>query len=383
MRGSIFKQRVVDFWGTGRGFSASRLLRRLSSADVIFWLLPPLMALLIAGTLAQRWMGLYAADKMFFSSFIIWLGPIPLPGGFTLMGVLCLCLLLKFIYKSAWTWQKSGIVLTHLSVLVLLIGGLLTTIFAKESFMIIAEGEETPFIYDYNARSLVVYENQKQIAQLDFAKVRDWGEAALPFALTVQQSCENCGIVEPEAPADNPPKNTRGMARFMKLVDKAPEMEPEANLSGATITLSEISPEHDGVYIIFDGMPKPIEFNKNGREYAMIFGKNQTRLGFSLKLLDFQKDLYGGTDKAKSYASELVIKDGDLEWPVRIEMNKPLRYRGYTFFQSSFEETPEMQTTILAVVENKGRLFPYLGTFGLALGLMLHIAIVLRGRKIR
>ena len=41
---------------------------------------------LTAGTLAQKWLGLYAAQKIFFASFIIWVGPIPLPGGYTLTG---------------------------------------------------------------------------------------------------------------------------------------------------------------------------------------------------------------------------------------------------------------------------------------------------------
>jgi len=44
-------------------------------------------------------------------------------------------------------------------------------------------------------------------------------------------------------------------------------------------------------------------------------------------------------------------------------MNKPLRYKGYTFFQSAYERDQSgEEITILAVVENKGRIFPYLGT---------------------
>jgi hypothetical protein len=353
-----------------------RTLLRLGEADVLFWIMPPLMLLLVAGTIAQRWIGLHAAHQMFFSSFIVWWGPLPLPGGFTLMAILSFCLGLKFLLKSEWSLQKSGIILTHLSVLVLLFGGLLTAITARESFMIIPEGQETPFIYDYNARSLVVYENGAQRLQLDFAKIEDWQTKTrtLPFDLKVVDSCQNCAIEKPETPPDN----ARSMARFMVLSAKKSELEPEANLSGATLDLSGIAPDIDGRYIVFDGMPKAIEFIKDGRSYALIFGKNQTELPFSIALVDFQKQLYGGTDTAKSYASDLVIKDKGGEWPVRIEMNKPLRYRGYTFFQSNFEETPEYETTILAVVENEGWLFPYVGTFGLALGLLLHMGLSLR-----
>lgn len=353
------------------------MMLRLSHADSVFWLLPPLMVLLTIGTVAQRWMGLHAAHQMFFSSFIVWWGPLPLPGGFTLLALLSFFLVLKFLLKSEWHFEKSGIIITHLSVLVLLVGGLLTAITARESFMIIPEGQETPFIYDYNARSLVVYENGQPLAQLDFARIAQWDNHPLPFGLEILDSCQNCAIAEPKTAQEN----ARGMARFMELSEKKSEMEPEANLSGATLVLSNIAPEIDGRYIIFDGMPKAIEFSKDGRPYALIFGKNQTQLPFSVKLIDFQKQTYGGTETAKSYASDIVIKDGALDWPVRIEMNVPLRYRGYTFFQSSFEQGPDFETTILAVVENKGWLFPYIGTFGLALGLLLHIFIALRAGK--
>jgi hypothetical protein len=114
----------------------------------------------------------------------------------------------------------------------------------------------------------------------------------------------------------------------------------------------------------------------------IVFGKNQYELPFSLKLDDFKKDLYNGTDKARNYSSDVTLRDGKLSWPARIEMNKPLRYRGYTFFQSSFEESPNgEQATILAVVENKGRLMPYIGTGVLGLGLLLHLMLAVTGRR--
>ena len=49
-----------------------------------------LMILVILGTLAQRDMGLFAAQQRYFSSYIIWLfGFVPAPGGrFTMMVIL-------------------------------------------------------------------------------------------------------------------------------------------------------------------------------------------------------------------------------------------------------------------------------------------------------
>ena len=58
-------------------------------------------------------------------------------------------------------------------------------------------------------------------------------------------------------------------------------------------------------------------------------------------------------------------------------MNEPLRYKGYTFFQSSFIEGPEGETTVLAVVKNYGRLFPYISSIIMCIGLLFHLSLKL------
>lgn len=363
-------------------------LARLARADTVFFLLPALMILLTAGTLAQRWMGLYAAHRMFFASFVFWAGPVPLPGGFTLLTALGAGLILKFALKSEWSLRRSGIILTHLGALVLLAGGLATALSARESFMLIPEGGETAFIYDYNARSLVVFDGEREIARFPYARIGRWESAwsrsALPFRLDVAGWCGNCAIVKREETEDfSKDMPYRGMARFMALQSAPQEKEPEANLSGLSFTIGGVDKAQDGLYVAFDGMPKPVILEKGGRRYTIIFGKDQRRLPFTIALKDFEKTVYSGTGMARAYHSDVVVRDGALEWPVRIEMNKPLRYRGYTFFQSSFEDGPEKESTILAVVENKGRLFPYIGTLIIGSGLLLHLLIALSGRFFR
>ena len=357
---------------------------RLAEADMVFWLMPPIMLILIAGTLAQRWMGLWPAIDVFFSTFIIWASPfsipIPLPGTLTLLGILSLNLTLKFLLKSEWSWKKSGIILSHLGAIILLLGGLLTAATAREFFMLIPEGAQTPFIYSYSARELAIYEDGEPIAKLPYENIEDWDTSALPFKIDIRRHCINCNILKREE-SQGYDENAvyQLMARFMAFENKQPEPQPEINLTGIEFKLG--GTDQDGIYIAFDGMPKPIEISMNDREFTLIFGKAQKRLPFNIALNDFSKQVYGGTETARSYHSDIVVKDGGLEWPTRIEMNKPLRYKGYTFFQSSFEQTPDSEATILAVVENKGRLFPYIGTFVIGMGLLLHLIIVIFIRK--
>ena len=58
-------------------------------------------------------------------------------------------------------------------------------------------------------------------------------------------------------------------------------------------------------------------------------------------------------------------------------MNEPLRHEGYTFFQASFSQTAQGETSVLAVVQNYGRLFPYISSIIMSLGLLIHLLMQL------
>ncbi len=57
-----------------------------------------------------------------------------------------------------------------------------------------------------------------------------------------------------------------------------------------------------------------------------------------LKLLDFKKTVYPGSDIPKSFSSRVEIEDGGLRREALIAMNRPLRFHGYTFYQSAYGE---------------------------------------------
>lgn len=359
-----------------------KLGQTLARADMVFYIMPPLMILLIAGTWAQREIGLFAAHQMYFSSFIIWLGFVPLPGGYTLLLILSVNLVLKFLFFSDWSLKKSGIILSHLGALVLLIGGLVTALQAREGFMVIPEGQKTPYVYDYHIRELLIFKDDVLQYALDSNKLQR-PSIDLPLGIDIQNFCDNCQILKREEHEQDFAKDKPlyAMAQFMALEPKAPEKEAEANLSGFSFTIDGLNEDVDGLYIAFEAMPKPIEFSHNGHNYKIIYGKQQRALPFEIALTDFEKKNYPGMQMARGFSSDVVVLDDGARWNARIEMNAPLRYKGYTFYQSSFDQSADGETTVLSVVENKGRLFPYIGTFILALGLLLHLALIARKRS--
>ena len=113
----------------------------LGRPDILFWTLPYLMILIFVGTIAQKEMGLFAAQKMFFSSFIFFWYGIPLLGGYSVLTIMTVNLLCKFFFLSPWTRSKLGINITHLSIIILMVGGLLTALTMKEGFVPLREGQ--------------------------------------------------------------------------------------------------------------------------------------------------------------------------------------------------------------------------------------------------
>ena len=90
--------------------------------------------------------------------------------------------------------------------------------------------------------------------------------------------------------------------------------------------------------------------------------------------------MHSGTDIAKSFSSKINLIDGGISRQVLIQMNEPLRHKGYTFYQASFIEEGSKQTSVLATVKNYGRSFPYISTIIMCIGILYHMLFMLSKR---
>ena len=115
--------------------------RRLGRPDILFWTLPWLMILVIIGTVVQKQMGLYDAQKTYFSAFWFWWHGIPLPAGYTVLTLMFINISCKFLFLSEWTRSKIGIHIIHLSIIILLVGGMITSMTLREGFIPLYEGQ--------------------------------------------------------------------------------------------------------------------------------------------------------------------------------------------------------------------------------------------------
>ncbi|MCZ7593320.1 MAG: hypothetical protein M5U15_14810 [Kiritimatiellae bacterium] len=114
----------------------------LGSAKVTTYCLALLMILTFWGTLYQVENGLYLAKEKFFDSwFFLAAGFVPFPGTQLILAVLAINLIAYLIRLGMRRRIPFGLLVIHLGLLVLLMGGAITHLFARETQLTLAEGE--------------------------------------------------------------------------------------------------------------------------------------------------------------------------------------------------------------------------------------------------
>ena len=372
-------------------FSATQrinaLLRFFAKPRLFAYSLLWLMVILIAGTVAEKNFGLYRAEQIYFSSYIIWLwNIIPLPGLLTVTIFIFIGLIARLALEQ-WRWKNLGTIVIHIGAALLLFGGFVTLIVSRESVMVIPQGETRDYSEDLRHVELAVTDlhdtkavNETVFSEQDVA-TGNFKNANLPFTIELVSWCRNCALVRlPHAVTDGQP---HGVAINFVLKNSPYAAEDENNRAGLTFRLHG-TPDKDGLYAVFQDMPIREIVTVNNRQYYIDIRKRRYPLPFAIQLEQFKEELYPGTSKPRSYQSQIIVNDNGVVWPSLIQMNEPLRYKGYTFYQSSFMEGDgKGTTTVLTVVKNSGRLFPYISGIVIAIGFAIHLVQRLVWRRQR
>jgi hypothetical protein len=349
-----------------------KFLKFFARTEIFFYSLLWLMFLLVVGTLAQRDVGLYLASETYFSSYIYWLfGFIPTPGGFSILAVIFVNLFAKLAIED-WERAKIGTIVIHIGALLLLFGGGVTAFNNSEGNMVIDVGGSSNFVADYNLIELALVDSaddqdvavfaQSEIKKGARFKIEDFG-----LDILINDYCRNCDF-----------KKSKNSKVVIERIAEA--LNPEDNIAAANLSVNGFGVNERFDLVEFIPITRYIDFN--GRKYYLEFRAKRTYLPFSVSLEKLTKELHPGTDMARSYVSEVVLKNGDSKWNAVIRMNHPMRYRDYSFFQSSLIEDNKRRATVLAVVKNSGRIFPYLASIIMCIGMLIHIMqFVGRGRK--
>ena len=353
-----------------------RLFRRLTDSAIMFYAVQWLIVLLVIGTLAQKQIGLYVAQQTYFSSWFFDMGSVPVPGGRLTMMVIGVCLTLKLLGERNWGKRKIGVNIVHLGAVLLFVGGFLTAYFSTEGNLRIPEGQTSSVVRDYHLVELAVVDTTDSETDDVTAYGLGWlkegqvlPQENRPFTIRVRAFAENARLEQRRKPAT---PDLKGVARRFELVAHPMDPEHERNRSGLLIEIAGHE-DVDGTYIIAEGMIVDQTLAVEDKTYTIKLQKQQRLLPFAIELLDFEKTMHPNTEVAKSYRSIVhVVDKNGMKRRAIIQMNEPLRYMGYTLYQSSFFEG-DVETTVLAVVKNFGRMFPYISSIVMCIGLLIHL----------
>lgn len=228
--------------------------------------------------------------------------------------------------------------------------------------MLLRSGDAVERIYDYHLREIVLYQNSNEIATFSANTTKENTALALPagtpFTVTVTTICKNCSVDD----------NGMLQPRDVNLEDEVNQWGIEFSIQSGTQTER---------LAVTEFLP-PYAVNSTDKNYFIALRRHSRPLPFALRLEHFTPRYYQGTDIAKSFESavHIIEQDHKQTWPALISMNDPLRYKGYTFYQSSFLTLPNNETaSVLNVVKNAGWLFPYIATFMLFAGLLVHLGV--------
>jgi len=113
----------------------------------------------------------------------------------------------------------------------------------------------------------------------------------------------------------------------------------------------------------------PKKINVGNLDFSFTYGSLEKTLPFNIRLNDFIAEKYPGTEKSySSFKSKVSVID-DTNFDYEIYMNHILNYKGYRFFQASFD--PDERGTVLSVNHDfYGTLITYVGYILLYIGLM-------------
>jgi len=152
--------------------------------------------------------------------------------------------------------------------------------------------------------------------------------------------------------------------------------DPKVKNESLTTLLMEVSVngESKETYVYSsrgnEGRPELLTFNNLNASIS--YGAKEMKVPFNIKLNKFILDKYPGTNSASSYASEVTLVDEqeNINMDYRIFMNNILNYKGYRFFQSSFDRD-ERGTYLSVNSDFWGTLISYIGYGLLTLGMLL------------
>jgi ABC-type transport system involved in cytochrome c biogenesis permease subunit len=372
------------------------------------------MVLVFAGTLAQREAGNWEVVSEYFRSFWVMIPlrhlffrdifgwSIPFPGGFVIIGALLVNLIAAHVSRFQFAWKRTGILVIHAGLILMIAGELVTAALADEGMMMIRQGSYSSFVEDLRDYELAVIRPGEDEERVTVIPARKLAAAAgrgvithpdLPFDIAVRTWMHNSALAGPQqmqgiSPQQNPATAGNGLRALAIPQPRITGVESnESNQPAAYVQLTRDGDDL-GAYLVSTNFAFIPMFDQrqvvevDGEAWHIELRFKRVYLPYTLHLLEARHDTFVGTTIPRNFSSLVRIDDPEAneDRQVLIWMNNPLRYRGQTFYQAQMGQSAEVggvPITGLQVVTNPGWLIPYISCGLVSLGLTWHFGVML------
>jgi ABC-type transport system involved in cytochrome c biogenesis permease subunit len=376
--------------------------------------------LVFFGTLAQMKSGIWTVVDKYFWSEIVWVdfqmfadfgkvffglpkettfgGSFPFVGGRLLGFVMLVNLVAAHAVRFKLTWKRAGIWVLHFGLILLFLGEVGTRGWQVEQRMKIDEGSSSAYAFDTRNAELAFTDSSgadtDRVVVVPASRLAEAAKARqrlthpdLPVDVEVIEYMVNSSLADPK-PGENPATAGLGTATAVTRRDEVSGVDQTQtiDLPSAYVKLYKKGTDKAvGTYLVSLWFTHPnlkvrhaqaVEVDGKKHDLALRFTRYYKP--FAMHLIDFRFDRYVGTEKAKNYSSQVRIVDPErgVDREATISMNDPLRYRGETFYQSSFDPETE-RTTELQVVRNPVWWMPYVACTLVTVGMVVHFGYYL------
>ncbi|HIH2763041.1 MAG TPA: cytochrome c biogenesis protein ResB [Candidatus Azoamicus sp.] len=323
--------------------------------------------ILVIGTIEQKNFGLqFAQDTYFNSNLIFFFNKIPIPGGKMLLILLCISLFLRLIMDK-WKKKRIGTILLHFGILLLLLGAFFSSKYKIEGILILKENSYSNYFLRSDSFYIEILNKklQKKYNEHISINIKDKILSFNELSVNLVKFNSNCKLFKRKKFLNK--SEIDGAGRFFLINDFPPFVEQEENriFLKIKVKLSEFEEN----FSLFGN----VSINYETQDIKINIFKKHEVLPFNLFLSRFEKITYTGTEKVKNYISNLIIENNNnVTWKSKIEMNKPLRINNYSLYQTSYLDGEE-RSTVLTVVKDTWNFYPYISTFLIFLGFLIHL----------
>tara|TARA_B110000879_G_C11171010_1_gene513583 strand:- start:1366 stop:2601 length:1236 start_codon:yes stop_codon:yes gene_type:complete len=359
-------------------------------------------------TLEMQDIGLSRALEKYYSHKTVFVMPeinggkmiyLPLPGAYWVCCVLFVNMSLGGILRLRKGWRNIGVVISHMGIASLLLVGFVDHHESIHGKMEAFQGAKYDYATKFDYSSIEVSEftaegEKKRPYVIKHEMIKDLGDKMrrftfkdLPFDLEVRHFRENVAVL-------NAANKVRGN-KSGEIIDGffLHPAEFDAKMDyfnyGCYLLVKPKNGEPDRKLLMCRSIGFPQTFDVDGKLYGIEMPNEIWNMPFSVDLINSVGEYYPGTQKASKFQSTIAWTGDDDEQDriQTIKMNHPMRYKGFTLYQASWNEPVNgLEYSGFEIVTNPADQWPKVCLWISAIGLCFHFALKLSkylGRETR